>query len=74
MYDFVRGSIWAPTDGIPDLSYCACLMHHAAEKLEHSVSEFQYELSMNSQLYQKSFAMLRDLLESLGYDPRRINL
>lgn len=74
MIEFPPGSIWAPKDGIPDLAYCACLMNHAAERMEHSFPAFQQELAVNHQLYQNAFAVLRDYLESIGYDPRKLNL
>lgn len=74
MVRFPPDSIWAPKDGIPDIAYCACLMHHAAEKMEHSLSEFQCELSANRQLYQNAFTVLRDYLQSMGYDAQKLKL
>lgn len=74
MIRFPSGSIWTPKDGMPDLAYCACLMNHAAEKAEHSFPEFQQELAANRQLYQNAFTVLRDHLQSLGYDSEKISL
>lgn len=74
MIHFPPGSLWVPKGEAPDLAYCACLMHHAAEKMEYSLSDFQQEVEANHQLYQNAFTVLRDHLESLGYDPQNLNL
>lgn len=68
------GSIWKPTTDIPDVAYCACLMLHSAEMIEHNFAEFQYELAVNRNLYRNAFAVLWSYLKDQGFDPKMITI